>query len=348
MRPIMLCTREQVKSAFDSAETARNNRQIDRLMAGAVDAVRKLTLRTFAPVLDTRTKDWPHELDTPMSWRLWLDADELAAAPTLVMVDGQPVSVSDVLARPDTGPPFDHLELDRSSSVTWTSGATPQRAVSITGVFGYNLVEPQATTLAADVNSSVGAVTVGPATMGVDIGIGSLIKVGSERMNVYRRALVTSGQTVQVPVTADLASQVVRVTSGAGFAVDEVITVDAERMRIDDIAGNDLLVTRAVDGTVPAVHNGSTIYVPRQLYVERAAGGTTAAGHTTGDPVLVWQPPALINQYAIAKTVVSLQLEAAGYTLTVGAGDNEREAAGRALNRLAAEVRSGFYRVRDR
>lgn len=343
MRPVY-CTREQVKAALDSVETARNNRKIDRNIRAGADSVERLTLRKFYPSYETRTFDWIPEQDASMPWRLWLDGNELAGPPTAITSGGETVDIATVFPRPDTGPPYDHLEIDRSSSTVWASGATPQRALSIAGPYAScRLDDATASTLAAGITSSVEACTIGASW---EIGVGSLLLVGTERMWVTGRSMITTGQTLQVPLTADQSSTTVRVTNGAAFTEDEVILIGAEKMRVDEIAGNDLIVTRKWDGSVLASHNGQTIYSARSLAVERGSVGTTAASHSLGDTVRVFRPPPLINQLNIAYAVVGFLDESSGYSRTVGSGDNEREAAGRRLIELEKRVKRSYYRVR--
>jgi hypothetical protein len=345
MRPAVNATREQVKTALDSAVTARDNRRVDRLIRSSTDAVEKLTLRKFYPMVATRTLDWIPEWDTPQAWRLWLDENELVAV-TAVRVDGVLLAPATYMLRPDTGPPFDRIEINRGTNGGWSSGSTPQRAIEVDGTFmGCPLDEQPAATLAAAVADTVGtSVTVGGSW---EIGVGSLLRIGTERLNVTGRSMITTGQTLQVPLDAQLSSTVVTVTTGSAYVEDEVILIDGEKMRVDEIAGNTLVVKRAWDGSVITAHSaGRTIYAARSLTVTRAACGTTAATHAQGDAVLVVRPPDLVNQLVVADTLVSLLAEASAYGRTVGSGDNEREAAGKAAAELRGRVKKAFYRYR--
>lgn len=343
MRPVY-CTREQVKTALDSVETARNNRRIDRHILAGAESADRLTLRTFYPMLATRTFDWPAELVTPQSWRLWLDENTLAGQPTAVTSGGVALDLADVYARPDNGPPFDHLEIKRSGSAAWTTGATAQRSISVAGPFaGDAIVDVTASTLAAGINASVTTCTIAASW---EIGVGSLLTIGTERLNVVGRSMLTTGQTLQVPMDNQQSSTTVRVTNGAAFIEDEVILLGAEKMRVDEIAGNDLIVNRKWDGSVLAAHNGETIYAARSLTVERGACGTTAASHSLADVVSVWRPSSLINQYNIAYAECAFLDETSGYARTVGAGDNEREAAGARFAQLEKRVKNAYRRLR--
>lgn len=338
-------TREQVKTALDSVETARNNRRIDRNIRAGARAVERLTLRVFYPTVDTRYFDWPDEQDTPKSWRLWLGKDELVSV-TQLTAGGVTLTPSEYLLRPDTGPPFDRVETNLGTAGSFSSGPdTWQRAITVTGVYsGCRIDEVTGPDLAANMADTTTRTC--DITASADIGVGSLIRVGSERMNVTARSMLTTAQTLLVPMDNVASSTSVRVTTGSLFVEDEVILLGAEKMRVDEITGNTLIVKRAWDGSVLASHNGDTVYAARRLTVERGACGTTAATHTTGDDVLVYQPPELINQYTIAYALAAGQQESAAYGRVIGSGDNAREAAGRALMELQDRVARSYYRYR--
>jgi len=110
-------------------------------------------------------------------------------------------------------------------------------------------------------------------------------------------------------------------------------------MRVDDIAGNTLVVTRAWDGSTIAAHSvGATVYAPRMLTVQRAALGTTAATHLTSASVYRWDPPGPVRQLCVAEALTDLLQGRSGYARTAGAGENEREATGRGLKDLRERV----------
>lgn len=339
-------TREQVKTALDSVETARNNRKIDRAIRGGSQAVERLTLRQFYPTVATRTFDWPDpDGDRPLAWRLWLERNTLATSAGVTVVSGgDTLTAGEFFLRPDDGPPYDRVEINLGSSGSWSSGpSSPQRAISVAGSFGYAISEDTGPAIAADMTSGAPSCNI---TASGDVGVGSLIRIGTERMNVTRRTMLTTGQTLQLPVDALMSTQAIRVTTGTAFALDETIMLDSEKMRVDEITGNTLTVTRAWDGSTLAAHTGSTIYAPRTLTVERGQCGSTAAEHTTGDTVMIFRFPPLIEELALAEALVTLEQTSSAYARTSGAGDNERETAGRAISDLRARVKRAFYRPR--
>lgn len=334
-----------MKAALGSAETARNNYKVDRAIRGGSQAVERLTLRKFYPTFATRTFDWPDpDGDRPLAWRLWLQRNTIASSSGVTVVSGgTTLAANQFFLRPDDGPPFDRVEINLGTSGTWSSASTPQRAISIGATYGYDIDERTGPTIASDMTA--GALTCA-ITASTDIGVGSLIRIGTERMNVAGRTMLTTGQTLQLPVDDLMSSQAIRVTNGALFAVDETIMLDSEKMRVDEITGNTLTVKRGWDGSALAAHTGTTIYAPRTLTLERGACGTSPAGHTTGDAVMIFQFPPLVADLALAEAVVTVEQVTSGYARMSGAGDNERETAGRAISDLRARVKKAFYRPR--
>jgi hypothetical protein len=346
MRAAVYATREQVKTALDSYETARNNARIDRHIAVASDSVEQLTLRKFYPMLATRTMDYPPEMSSASAYRVWLGENEMASAPTAITAGGTAISTAAVFPRPDTGPPYNELQVDLASGAYWQAGDTWQRALAFTSVYGYRLDESTVGDLAGAIDADDDTVTMTAAASAV-LGVGSLIRVGTERINLTGRTMVTTGQTLQVSVDGQAKTVAIQVSTGSAYVVDETIMIDDEKMRVDEITGNRLTVKRAWDGSVLQSHSaGATIYAPRSFTLRRAVCGTTAISHSSGADVLRFDFPDTVNQFTIAYAVVGLLNESAGYARTVGAGDNQRESAGRQLEQLRKQLVRAYYRVR--
>lgn len=324
------CTREDVKRALDVAETARSNGQIDRAIEAASRTIEGRLHRRFYPELRTMTWDWPNP-QRARSWRLWLDANELISVSSVVS-GGVTIPASDYLLYPTDGPPYNRIEINLSSSSAWSSGTTHQQAIAITGLYGYRADEVPAGTLAAAISTTT-ATTVNVSDAAA-IGVGDIIKVDSERMIVTGRSMLTTGQTLQTPLTTSNANVTVAVTNGSAFAVDEVILLDSERMLVADIGGNNLTVRRAWDGSVLAAHTGSTIYAPRTLTVERGALGTTAATHSSGAAVARHVPPGPVSALCVGLALAQVLQEQSGYARTAGSGEAQREVVGRGLKAL--------------
>ena len=286
-----LATREEIKAELDVKETARSNARIDRALTDATDAVHGLCHRIFYPVVATRYFDWPGP-QYARPWRLWLDANELISVTTLTS-GGTTIAASDYFLEPNTyGPPYNRIEIDLDSSAAFGGGDTHQRDIGVTGVWaGCPLVEPSVGTTAEALDDSETGIDVDAATSAA-VGVGSLLRIDSERVIVTGRAQLDTGQNLGGNLTASNSNTTVPVASGAAFAVDEVILIDSEKMRIDDIAGNNLTVTRPWDGTALAAHtSGADIYAPRTLTVERGALGTTSATHNSAATLYRWDPP---------------------------------------------------------
>lgn len=338
---VWYCSREEVKSALNSAETARNNLQVDRAIEAASRDVESLCHRKFYPLIATRYFDWPN-LSWSRPWRLWLDDNELISVTSLTS-GGVVIPSTDYFLEPQNdGPPYDSIEIDLSSSSSFTSGSTFQRSVAVAGVFGYRDDSFSAGSLAASINGSAVELSVDD---GSAFGVGDLIKVDDERMTVVARGNRTSGQTILASLSNLMNGTSVSVTNGAAFHPDEIIIVDSEKMRVVDVVGNSLIVIRAVDGSTLAAHtNGATIYVVGwSVTVARGALGTTAASHSNGATITKWIAPTPVHQLTIAMALDSVEQEKSGYSRVIGSkgesgGSTVRDASGAAIANLRERV----------
>jgi hypothetical protein len=334
---IWYCTREDVQGALDSKSTARDTRQIDRTIESESRGVEDRLNRRFAPTLATRYKDWPND-QMGRSWRLWLDQDEVISL-TAVVAGGITIAPTDYFLEPvNVGPPFNRLEINLGGSRSFDVGATHQRDIALTGLFGHSNDEKVVGTLTADLAASLTA-TASATFNTARIGVGDLLRIDNERCQVTNKTMVTSGQTLQTPVTASNADTTIQVTNGAAFAVDTVLLLDAERMLVVDIAGNALIVKRAWDGSALAAHTGSTIFTQTGVELDRAQAGTTLASHLNGASISQWQVPGPVRELTIAEVLNTFEQERSGYARTIGSGDNVRIAAGAGI----ADIRDKAY-----
>jgi hypothetical protein len=129
------------------------------------------------------------------------------------------------------------------------------------------------------------------------------------------------------------------------FVEGETIAVDSERMLVEDIAGNSLIVRRAYDGSTLAAHDGSTIYVPRTLTVERGACGSTAATHLLTATVSRYLVPGPVATLATAEALNILISDSSGWARNPGEGVSSRPASGVGLPQLRKQVEDGYASV---
>jgi hypothetical protein len=243
------CRREDVQAALDGPATARTNQQIDRLIESKSRAIEQHLHRRFAPTVATRYFDWPNS-QMGRSYRLWLDADELISA-TSVVAGGVTISSANYYLEPaNLGPPYDRIEINLSSSSAFNTGSTSQRDIAITGTFGYSNDLVSIGTLASTLGATAGATATATWTS-ARFGVGDILLIDSERVVITARNMTSSGQTLQTPVTASAADVSIAVTDGTAFVADTVLLLDSERMLIVDITSNTLIVKRAWDGSWP-------------------------------------------------------------------------------------------------
>jgi hypothetical protein len=336
---IWYATREDVKSAMDFKETS--NAKVDRVIESASRSIEGLCHRRFYPTFATRRFDFPRE-DTSKSWRLWLDSNELISVSSMSSGNTTITSGEYLLRRSDDldEPPYTRVELDLNSSAAF-GGSSTQQAITITGLYGFRNDESAAGTVVGAVDTSATRLDV---TDSSAVGVGSLIRVGTERMTVTAKSQKDTGQDLQTPLGANIGETTVAVGDGSAFSVGEIILLDAERMLITDIAANNLFVKRAWDATTLATHTNSSIYAPRTLTVSRGVLGTTPNSVSNGASVARWDPPGPVRELCIAEALNSLLQTQAGYARTAGSGEGERELK---LSGLAS-LRSSVYRTYGR
>lgn len=331
-------TREAVKADLDMKSTARSNAKVDRAIEGASRAIEAQMHRIFYPHLAT------HYFDHVSSWRLWLDEHE-AISVSEVTSGGVVVPVQDYFLSPYEGPPYNSLDLNRGTNASWSTEDTTQRSIAVTGLFGWNDTHATVANLVSGVDADDTELTL---TWTTFIGVGSLLRIGTERMVVTEKRLVDSGATLVSSLDSQAKTTLVSVPDGTDFRPDDVVLIDAEKMLVVDIAGNSLVVQRAWDGTVLASHTaGAALYVDRKVIVQRASVGSQAASHSLGATVEVWSVPGLLEELCSAEALNTLLQKSSGYARVTGEGENAREASGRALKDVRARAETAYRRWRS-
>lgn len=341
-------TRDEVKTAGDFKSTARNDEQIDIAIESASDSVEGLLHRVFYPELTTKYVDWPNFQYT-YPWKIYLDAADLADVTGIVPVvtsGGNTIPNGQILwGHPRYAPPYTYFELNRATSASFGQGATPQRDVAITGLFGYWAKTTPAGALAAAVTDTTSGTA--QVTNGAALGIGDLLLVDSERMLVTERANITTGQSQQGSgcSTANAGDVALGVVDGTKFFLNEVLQLDSERMRVVDVTGNTVTVKRAWDGTVLATHSGATIYASRLLTVTRAVLGSTAATHSSAAIVNRSVYPGLVKALTLAEALVESRQKIGAYSESQGSGESKQTNIGKGLDDTRARCVTRFGRT---
>ncbi len=338
-------TREQVKAALDFQETARNNFLIDRAISAASRSIESQLHRIPAPWDGTRYFGYPKR-DTS-SWRIWLDENDLISASS-VTSGGVAISASDYFLEPvNVGPPYRSVEIDLDSAAQFTTGDTWQRNIQIVGTWGWWDEQEEAgtlsDTLAADTADTANITWSQPRV----VGVGSLLKIDSERIIVTEMSFVDSSQNTGGALTASAADVSVSVSDSTGFYVGETIRIDSERMLVVDLgSATTITVKRAWDGSVLAAHStAADIYGRTGIEIARAQQGSSLAAHTSSDVVYRWVVPPLINDLCLAEAVVQLQGEKSAYAKSGGgSGESGFEPSGAGLPALRRQVLAAFGR----
>lgn len=335
-------TRERVMASPDIRVTAYAAPRIDAAIEASsrsVDRLCHVADNGFVPVTGSRSFPYPNTQNAD-SGRLWLDQHRLISL--ISMTSGGitvPVPGNVFLEPVNSGPPYTYIEINRATSSALAAGSgTGQRSIVLTGVWGNRADEAPAGLLVGSPNASVTTVTV-------DFGaeVGDLLRVDTERLQVTEKAWISSAQTGSL--TAAINDQLLVVANGALFTVGEELLLDAERVKIRDVAGNTLIVQRAWSGSVLAAHTTATVFWARSLTVIRGAFGTTAAGHSSGAAVVRHLVPGPIEELSRAYTLDTFYQQGAGYARAVGTQDAQRQATGRAIKDLEERVYGNYGRM---
>lgn len=296
---------------------------VDRAIEASAENIDGMLQRRFYNVLETKLWDWPN-FQYAYPWRIWFGISELAdvTGTVPVVTSGGTVIPNSAIfwGDPNLSPPYTYMELDRSQNYSFGGGSTPQRDVSILGLFGYWNRTKSGGTLAAAVTDTTSTTLI--VSNSATPGVGDVIIVDSERMLVQDRSWITTSQTQQGTgcTTGSAADNALTVTDGTKFSVGETLLLDQERMYVYQISGNILTVKRGVDGTVLDTHSGATVYAARQLTVTRGDYGTTAATHSNAAAIDVQIIPFLVRDLSLAESQVQVYEEIGGYADPQGEG----------------------------
>lgn len=334
-------TREAVQSSPDIKASAYAAPQIDRAIeAGArsVDRLCHVCDDGFAPTIATRSFPYPNNQYAD-SGRLWLDQYQLISL-TSMTSGGVNVPLANVFLEPvNSGPPYTSIEINRasSSSLSMNSG-TSQRSLTLVGLWGFGQAEDTAGALAA----SVASASVTTWSVNFKIGVGDILRVDTERVRVIDKLWSASGQTGSL--TAAVNAQTLAVADGTQFAAGEELLIDAERVLVRDIAGNNLIVQRAWSGSILAAHTTAAVYWPRTAVVVRGALGTTAATHANAAPVYRHAVPGPIEELNRAYAISTLFQQSIAYSTTAGEANAQRGVTVVALQALEQRVYGNYAR----
>lgn len=340
---VSYATVDAVMRAVEIAASADADAQIRRALESGSRAIDGdtdspgLIGRRFYPELATK---YVPVLSTRPAHELSLGKLDLISATTVLSgTTTITLGTGGYFLRPQEGPPFTELVLDTGTYSAWPSPGV--QGVAITGLWGYRADETPAGTAAEAIDASETDIDV---TTPRDIGVGSIIRIDSERMIVTDRTLVTTGQTLVTPVNAYNQDRSIAVSDGTKFSVGETIVLGAESMLVASITGNTLLVRRGWDGSVLESHAGDTVYAYRTLTVQRGALGTTAATHLISAPIYRHVVPALIESLCIAEAVDILTQEGAAYARQATAGDGQSVPLGGGLADIRERALKAFGR----
>lgn len=335
---VAYCTREDVQRALLTADIPRLNSVVDGAIYAGARELEGVLHRKFYPETKTLTFEQPH------GDHLWLYENELGAAPTQILSGAEPMTIgTDALLRPENGPPYRWIEASYAGDVFWQTLDTPQTAISITSdSWNYPVTTRTVGTVTGSMLAADTTMTVSDSSV---VGVGALILIGTERLIVTDKAMTSTGTTITADVAAQKNTVAITVANGALINPGEMLMIDSERMTVQYVTGNTVTVDRAVNGSTLATHtSGATVYAPRLASVTRGVLGTTAAMHNSSSAITRLLAPSMIRSLNRALAINTVEQELGAYTRPLGAGDNQRDAAGRGVQALLDEAYTAYGR----
>lgn len=343
---IWYCTREDIQQATEINYAARFISTIDNAIEAASRTVEAAPMRRFYPIFnDTKTYNWP-AIDRSDSLRLWFDTDFISI--DSITAGGINIPSTDYVLQPANtdDKPFRWLQIKDNATNFLQSAGERIGAIVVVGTTGYT----QNTTLAGDLVTNITDEddTIS-ADLGMNAGVGSLLKIGTEWVQVTDRYWESSTDVLTADLDKMSSSVTVNAATASGYCPGEYIRIGAEIMRVEsfDSYTGTFIVERNIVGSVLAAHTtGATILRRTGFKIERGQVGTTAVAHAGSEPVEVWQTPGLIKQWVIGEAMTNIQQTVSSYGRTVGTGDNTIEARGVGLADIRYQARKRYRKPR--
>ena len=336
-------TLEAVKRAVNLYGSERDS-VISSCIEAASREVDNLTGRRFIPKTETRRYRWPQR-EQRNAYILYFDQDLLSvSAFTKDGDDATAIPAADYFLEPSNlGPPYSRIEIDLASTSFFSAKDTHQRALRVTGDWGYGNDTKAAGALAEADDGSETALDVTDASL---IDVGDTILIGTEQMFVSAKAALDTTANLNGDLTADATVVSVTVTDGTKVKQGETVKLDSELMYVSSISGAVLTVIRAYDGSVLAAHTGAVdVYAFRTLTVTRSENGTTAASHATAATISKYAPPADIVNLCKALSIAYYHAGQGGWTGEIGSGEGAVEGRMAALGKLRESVRREYRKI---
>jgi len=316
--PALYATVEDLSQVLGARSTAYTTSAMLRALESASREADDLVVREagcFRPLRATVYYSWPPE-QTAAYYRLWLDGRSLISIETLVS-GGVTIASGDYFLEPQQyGPPYTRIEINRGSSAAFSySGGTPQRGVAILGLWGMDDTQEAAGTITDDVDDTATTIPVSDASA---VGIGDHLAMGTERLEITGRAWASTATVDTGGITDSAGSTLLPVTGGT-LHESEVLLVGSERMVVRDVVGSNVVVERAVDGSVLAAHSATdVIHTKRSLTCTRGARGTVSIAHSSGATVYRHKIPGDVAAFTLASAATTHLSELSGYAREVG------------------------------
>jgi len=363
--PNFYTSRERLKSALTVAGSDKNA-VLDAHIEGASRSIERELGRRFIPKTQQRLFRWPQDESSREIWSphddrpgggayqiLRLDEDLLSASAITSENGDLTLVAGDYFLEPASeGPPYTRIEINAASAnatALFAAKTTVQRAIAVTGSWGYGNDTEAAGTLSASIaNGTVATCAISDASL---VDVGDTLLIESEQIFVTKKSVSGAATTLSDALAVNVAETAVTVANGAAIKTGEVIVLDSEQMYVQAVSGNILTVIRAHDGTVLAAHAGAdtvTVYVFRSLTIVRGVNGTTAASHASAVAITRYRVPGPIESLCRAEAIFNYEQDESGQTGVVGGPEGGVNVRPRSLEGLWERAKCGYMRPLSR
>ena len=189
------CTIESVKAASIGTFTPELDDAIGSYIAAASERVEHEFGRRFIP--ETATKYFPCAEPSVKDGVLYLDSEDLLAVTQLLSrAQDTPYEIvaGNYFVEPVNDPPYNRIELKEAAGVTFDGGTASQRAIAVTGRWGYCETTRAAGTLVGALDLTATEVVLSD---GLLVGVGDTLLIDAEQVFIKARTTVPNRVTVQ-------------------------------------------------------------------------------------------------------------------------------------------------------
>lgn len=309
------------------------------------------TRRYFIPRTETRLYRWTNR--SGIGRVLWLDQGLISITTLQTKAQNSSpttIAAADFFLEPNnSGPPYNRIEIDISSTSAFEAGDTPQRSISVLGSWGYKADTLSTGTVSSGLAASSTSTSMVCSNASL-IDVGETLLIESEQIFISDRSFAALGSVLinDASVTKAKDNNTITLDGSHGVLQGEVVRLESEQMLVQRVSGNDIIVIRAYNGSLLAAHaNDTAVHINRTLAIERGINGTTAATHANATAISKYEPPSDVVRLILAQALATYAQNGAQWSRSVGTGDGAQEFTSKDLASLEKRTVAFYKRSRE-